>query len=58
VDLSDVSSDEDPDNMTLYSSALPPVSRLGGSVSRLDRDDQRYRKNRNRSLQNSTSFHL
>jgi len=41
VDLSDVSSDEDPDNMTLYSSALPPVSRLGGSVSRLDRDDQR-----------------
>jgi hypothetical protein len=42
----------------LYSSALPPVSRLGGSVSRLDRDDQRYRKNRNRSLQNSTSFHL
>lgn len=29
-------------NFSLYSTGLPPVSRLGGSVSRLDRDDQRY----------------
>jgi len=48
--LSDLSSEDEDDALSIYSSNLPPVSRLGGSTSRLDSDSSRRRGGSTRRL--------